>query len=120
MNKSRPEPPDEGSPLAARVRDTLDRATSVEDPELSRRVRAALAGQPSAMRRAQARRRLVAGGLALAVGVFGLAVLPLLRSGPDAPPTVNTGHLVVASVEDPEFLENLDMLDTLGEDNGEH
>lgn len=105
-------------PLVRQVRRTLDRGTADPDAELDRRVRAALAGQGAGAARPEAaeRRAWLAGGLALAAGVSAFVLLPMLHREPVAPvaPTAPAVHMTVPS-EDPELLENLELLDALGD-----
>lgn len=105
-------------PLVREVRRTLERGTAVPDAELDRRVRAALAGQGAGAPRPHTgeRRAWLAGGLALAAGVSAFVLLPMLQREPavPVPPAEPAVHMAVPS-EDPEFLENLELLDTLGD-----
>ncbi|HEX5276932.1 MAG TPA: hypothetical protein VFW42_04605 [Fluviicoccus sp.] len=103
-------------PLVRKVIETLDQQAAAPDAELDRRVHEALRGRHAPVI-AQYRGRWAMGGLALAAGVSVLLMLPpsILPWRPAPTPVV---HIQPPTV-DPEFLDDMELIATLGEDPDE-
>lgn len=104
--------------LARQLAATLDRAAAAPDPELQRRVQAALADARPAVRRRPG--TWAAAGMALAAGLAALVWLPLSPSGSGQPvATVPAPVIAAAPGVEPDFLEDLELVAVLGEDPDE-
>jgi hypothetical protein len=103
-------------PLVHRVIETLEQQAAMPDAELDRRVNAMLQHRPvSAF--AKHWGRWAMGGLALAAGISALLMLPAPIL-PWHPAPAAVAHNQPPTV-DPEFLDDMELLATLGEDPDE-
>ena len=105
--------------LAEAVRRTLEDASARPDSLLD----AALAATRAQAAGQRARRRpptwMVAGSLALAASVAVIVVMPHLAPAPTPAVTPVTAEAMAMPSEDPQFLEDMDMLSVLGDDSRE-
>jgi hypothetical protein len=106
--------------LAEAVRRTLDDASARPDPLLD----AALAATRAQAAGLRSRHRppvwmVAAGSLALAASVAVIVVMPHLASSPVPAVTPVTAEAMAVPAEDPQFLEDMDMLSVLGDDSRE-
>lgn len=102
--------------LADALRRTLEAAVARPDPQLD----AALAATRAQAAGGQGRHTpawMVAGGLALAASLAAVLIMPRLAVHHAATPVAVEATAVPA--EDPQFLEDMEMLSVLGEDNRE-
>jgi hypothetical protein len=100
--------------LAKRLSATLERSTQQPDPALDQALRAARQRALGDLKPARQALRpwLWASGMALAAGLAMFVVLPGGGSAPIAP-AAHTTASARAAVDDPEMLEDMDMLQAL-------
>lgn len=103
-------------PLVRKVIETLDQQAAAPDAELDRRVHEALRGRHAPVI-TRYRGRWAMGGLALAAGISALLMLPpsIFPWRPAPAPVVHNQPPTV----DPEFLDDMELIATLGEEPDE-